>query len=156
VPEAVCIEFTAAGAPGVGNVVARAGAESSCEVAVIEWIATDVSDVFAIEGEITFDADAVRYGGFDLTGSVLSADGVQLVAIVNEVEQGRLTLGISRQAATGIDVSGSRLVVKLAFISNFLAGTTSTISVTDDCLLGSEDPPVAKDLGCLGGTLTIN
>jgi len=97
-PEATCIEFTPAEAPGAGKVVARAGAESTCDVAVIEWIATDVNDVFAMKGDIVFDPDAVRYGTFDTTGSVLAADGVPLVAFVNEVDAGRLTLGITRSS----------------------------------------------------------
>jgi len=157
-PEAVCVEFTPAEAPEAGKVVARAGAESTCDVAVVEIVATDIDDVFSIEADVLYDNVVVRYLGFDAGGSVLAADGVGIVPIVSEVEGGRITLGIARSASTGIDVSGTRLVVKLFFLNNLIAGTTGSLTLTDECLRGSEEPPddVKPGLTCAGGTFIIN
>jgi hypothetical protein len=158
VPEAVCVEFVPAEAPEAGKVAARAGAESTCEVAVVEIVATDIDDVFSIEADVLYDNVVVRYLGFDTEGSVLAADGVEIVPIVSEVEGGRITLGIARRSATGIDVSGTRLLVKLFFLNNLIAGSTGSLTLTDECLRGSEEPPddVKPGLVCSDGTFIIN
>jgi hypothetical protein len=158
VPDAVCVEFAPAEAPEAGMVTARAASESTCDVAVVEIVATDIDDVFSIETDVLYDNVAVRYLGFDAEGSVLGADGVEVVPIVSEVEDGRITLGIARRSSTGIDVSGTRLLVKLFFLNNPVAGTTGSLTLTDECLRGSEEPPddVKPGLTCAGGTFTIN
>jgi len=158
VPDAVCVEFAPAEAPEAGKVAARAGAESTCDVAVVEIVATDIDDVFSMEADVLYDSVAVQYLGFDAEDSVLRTDGVEIVPIVSEVEDGRITLGIARGSLTGIDVSGSRLLVKLFFLNKLVAGTTGSLTLTDECLRGSEEPPddVKPGLVCAGGTFTIN
>jgi len=158
IPDPVCVEFTPAAAPEAGKVVTRAATESTCDVAVVEIVATDIDDVFSIETDVLYDNIAVRYIGFNLEDSFLGADGVEIVPIVSEVEQGRITLGIARRASTGVDVSGTQSLVKLFFLNNLVAGTTGSLTLTDECLRGSEEPPddLKPGLICADGTFAIN
>jgi hypothetical protein len=151
-----CVEFTPASPAASGSVTSQLRPESACDVAEIEFVATDIDDVFAVDLEILYDDAVVGYIGFTLNGSVLGSDGAQIEVIGNEVEPGRVVLGFARQAVTGIDVSGSGVLVTVFFASSFARGT-GPMTPMNECLLGSENPPVPKPgLNCVGGTFSIN
>ena len=150
-----CVEYAGAAAPAPGTVTSQLKAASACEVAEIEFVATDVTDVFGVDLEIIYDTAVVQYVGFSLDGSVLRSDGTSIAAIGREIVPGRVELALTREALSGIDVTGTRLLVTAFFAGNFDTGV-GVLTTADECLLGSEEPPVAKPgLVCSGGTFSI-
>ena len=88
--------------------------------------------------------------------SFLRSDGSDLVIVVSEPTAGRVVLGVSRVAATGVDIGADPQQIAVMRFLN--PGTTGTAAVTlsDECLLGSETPPLPKvGLVCNGGTLNV-
>jgi hypothetical protein len=151
-----CVEFAPASPAASGSVTSQIRPQSACDVAEIEFVATDIDDVFAVDLEIVYDDAVVRFVGFTTSGSILESDGAQITAVGSEVAPGRVELGLAREAATGIDVSGSQVLVTVFFASSFARGS-GPMTPMNECLLGSEDPPVPKPgLNCNGGTFSIN
>jgi len=154
--EPSCVEYAAAAAASPGTVISQLKATSLCDVAEVEFVATDVTDVFGVDLEITYDTAIVQYVGFTTDRSVLSADSATIAAIGREIVPGRVELGLTREAPDGIDVVGTRVLVTAFFASSLERGV-GLLATQDQCLLGSEDPPVVKPgVTCAGGTFSVD
>lgn len=155
-PVELCIDFTPTVAqPTAGSVTARMSAESGCELVEVEVVATDVSDVFAFESVIEYDPDVAAFLGFSLVDSVLESDGADVTVIAEEAVFGEVTLGATRIASTGINVSGTQVLIRLAFARFGVTGA-GPLRLDTNCLVNSATPPQTIDsVTCSGGTLTI-
>jgi len=152
---ASCASFTGAQPPAAGRVVARQGAGGSCGARAVEIVVTSVSDLFGAQFTFTFDATKLSYAGASSQGSVLASGGAQVSVQEGSAGSGTVTVGISRiGAGSGVNVSGSQVLVRLVFSP--LAAGTSTLAVSNAQLFGSETPPQTKPgLTWSGGTFVI-
>jgi len=154
IPPDLCMTLAPATAPAPATVVIQTGAASTCAIAVVELVVTDVSDVFALATTIEYDPVSLAFAGMNTLGSVLARDGAQLNAEVRETVLGKVTIGVSRNAPTGIDVSGSGKLATLFFVP--LVEGMDDLTVATPCLTGSETPPVVKaGVACSGGTTLV-
>jgi len=152
---AACANFAGAQAPAAGWVVARAGTGGGCSARVVEFVVTDVSDVYAGSFTVSFDPTKVSYAGASSTGSFLTSGGVQVSVQQSGAGSGTVTVGITRLgASTGVNVSGSQVLIRLTF-APVAAGTTG-LTVGSAQLFGSQTPPQPKSgLTWSGGTFTV-
>ena len=153
-PVLVCIDFTSAsGAAGVTSVLS---ADSTCDVADVEITATNITDVFALDVEILYDPAIAAFSSALTVDSFLRSDGADLVVIISEPEAGRVVLGVSRTAATGVDIGADpQQIAVMRFLNTGMTGS-GVVGLSDECLLGSETPPLPKvGLVCTGGTLRV-
>jgi hypothetical protein len=132
------------------------GAGTTCDDVVIELVVTDVTDLFAAEMTVTFNSAVAVYDGNSVIGSVLSSDGAQIEVLEHE-QPGQVTLGLTRLAADGVDVTGSAVLVKIMFQKPALDDGSTPLGIPSGSLLGSETPPQVKGgIQWVGGTLTID
>jgi len=154
IPPDLCMTLAPASAPASATVVVQTGAASTCAIAVVELAVTDVNDVFALATTIEYDPVSLAFAGMNTIGSVLARDGAQLNVEFREAVLGKVTIGVSRNAPTGIDVSGTGKLATLLFVP--LDPGTDDLTVTTPCLTGSETPPVVKaGVACSGGTTMV-
>ena len=148
-----CAAFTPDEDPGAGKVVARYGDESICEEAVVELVATDVNDAFGLNTRVTYNASANRFIGFSAGGTVLGSDGATVVPLIQEIVSGQIEIGMDRISDTGVDITGTGLLVTLFFAPS---GTGSgALTLEEGCLWGAGDPPAPlSSVTCSGGTLS--
>lgn len=155
-PEELCIEFASAQPPGNGRVVSRLGADSVCAQAVVEIVATGINDVFALETVLTYDSDVASFVGFSTSNSFLASDGSDVAAVIDELVAGEITIGLSRVAATGVNITDTQPLLELFFVVDSTSSDTGDLALDNECLLGSEQPPQPKPgLTCSGGTLIV-
>jgi hypothetical protein len=148
----LCLELVGASMSAPGEVVMQEGAGSTCGAFQVELMVTDVTDVFSVVATVEYDPRFAAFFAMTTDGSVLSQDGTQLTPLVQESTLGTITLGVARNAATGIDVNGTGKLLTL-FFAPFDEGT-GDITITTPCLTGSQQPPVPKaGVGCSGAML---
>jgi hypothetical protein len=150
-----CVGFTAASPAASNTVSTRESSGSTCEVARLELVVTDVDDLFGASVTVTFDPAVVSYEGWSTTGSLLESDGADLELLEN-VDAGAVKIGVSRFGAdTGIDVVGTRLLLTLRFRKATDNGATP-LAYTNGKLTGSEPQPQVKPgVTWVGGTLIL-
>jgi hypothetical protein len=158
-PPAVCVGFASTFGAAASEVTLTKGAGSTCGVVVVDVVLTDVTDVFTVSFDATFDPATVEYEGFSTSGSHLASDGEQ-VQVLETIGSGTVSLGVGRvNTNVGVNFAGSKTVVKLMFsrASGAATGSSTTLSLDSGKVLGSEQPPVQK-AGILWrtGTLSIN
>ncbi len=147
-----CIAFTPSGSPAGNSVVAQVGAEA-CDTVEIELIFSDVADVFAVSFSVVFDPNVAVFREVSTTGSFLEADGATLEVLVGEMP-GRVEIGITRLASTGLDASGPELLATL-LVARASAGV-GALAFEDTKVLGSETPPQEKPgVQWIGGILEV-
>jgi hypothetical protein len=150
-----CLQFTAAGAPAAGKVVARQASGSTCAAVGIECVMSDVSDVYAASFTLVYPASVMNYIGFLATDSALAEGGVRVDVIAGD-QPGRLTIGITRVGSTsGVNVTGTGVLLRLDFekVGN---GGSGNVTFEDAQLLGSETPPQAKvGIQWVGGNASV-
>jgi len=150
-----CLEFVAAAAPAAAAVVARPTAGSSCDVAAVEMIVSDVSDLFGTDFVITFDPAVVVLSGSgaSATGSIL---GTGLILDLGSAGSGQINLGLTRTTPPGVDVVGAQLLVTLTFGRVTNATSTSALSFGNASLFDSSAPPVEiPGISWSGGTFVV-
>jgi len=133
-----CLDFVPITAPSPGNLAARKGAGSTCDLLEVELIITDVTDVFEVNFSITLDSSVAAFDSIDTSTSFLRDDGTDLAVIQNPV------IGITRLGSTGMDATGSKELVKLYFSRNLLSGV-SNLNFNATQVFGSETPPTEKN-----------
>jgi hypothetical protein len=150
-----CVGFTAA-SPAASNAVStRESSGSTCEVARLELVVTDVDDLFGASFTVTFDPAVVSFDGWSTSGSLLDSDGVDL-ELLEDVDAGVVKIGVSRFGVdTGVDVVGTRLLLTLLFRKAADSGATP-LSYTNGKLIGSEPQPQVKPgVTWVGGTVFL-
>lgn len=152
----LCIEFTpTVETPASGTVTARLSAESGCDLAEVEIVATDVNDVFAFESVVEYDADVAAFLGYSLIGSALEADGADVTVVADEAVFGEVTIGVTRIADTGVNITGSQVIVRLAF-ARFGVNGSGPLALDTNCLLNSATPPqTIGNVTCTGGSFAV-
>lgn len=150
----LCIDFTPARAAESGTVSSQLSEDSSCQLAEIEIVATDIDDVFAFKSVVDYDPDVAVFLGFSLVGSALESDGGDVTVVVEEETFGELTIGATRIASTdGVNISGTQVLIKLAFARFAVAGSSGAFELDSQCLLSGGTPPTVLSNTCTGGTL---
>jgi hypothetical protein len=126
-----CINFTPSQSPASDTVASREGVPSSCDRIAIELIVTDVNDIFAADFTMSFDSATATYDGYDTSGSILTSDGTQVTALVNQPNNDQLVLSVTRLggAAGGVDAVGQHRLLRLYFRRRTTAGTANVTYV---------------------------
>jgi hypothetical protein len=157
----LCIEFDSAQAPAPGTVTVRLSDDSVCEEVVVEIVVTDVDDVFGLRTVIEYDPDVAYYNDeWSALNSILGAD---LLVNIEEDPVGTLTVGVTRVATTGVDITGTEVLIELFLQRWAIDADSGPLTIEDGCLLDSGDPnanpPVGPDtipgVTCSGGTLAV-
>jgi len=150
-----CLNFTGAQAPAAGRVVARLASGGSCAARFVEIVVTDVADVFSGSFTVNFDPTKVAFGSASFQGSFLTAGGVQVNVVQTNPQPGSVTVGISRfGVASGVDVIGSQVLVRLSFAP--VGAGAATLTLANGQLFDSGTPPQPKSgLTWSGGTFQV-
>ena len=158
-----CITFVPDAVPTDGEVVARLGAESSCDVVVVELVVTGVPDVFAASFEIDFPQEFSAISvNLDVADSFLGPD---LIQELQEISPGVVEGGVSR---VGVKMGGvtpdenNNLLFKVGFL-RFASSGSGALSFNDANLQiveqdPGQDPEVANAdpvIPFRGGTLMV-
>lgn len=154
IPPDLCVTLAPSAPPGPGTVVIQNAAASTCTATRVDLVVTDVTDVFGLSTTVEYDPVTLFFAGVDTTGSVLAGGGAQLLVIREEQPLGTVTIGVSRNAATGFDVVGSGVVATLLFVP--LNPGTADLSVSTPCLTENGTPPVLiPGVACSGGMTAV-
>ena len=152
-----CIAFQSSAAPTPSTAVARQATGSVCGTVIVEIVLTGVTDVFAVDFQVSFDASVASYDGHSFFGSHFISDGA-VPQVLESVQPGLVSLSMTRlNPSTGIDFVGTQPVVRLIFSMPAGSGAASGgLSFTNTSVLGSETPPQPKPgIQWFGGTLQI-
>ena len=152
------IVLTYVPAPGTGlaTVSTASGAGSTDGMAEVEIYVTGVLDVFTASFTLSFDAASVAFLDFDVAGSHLASDGTTIQPIVQQLQSGELTVGLTRLGATGIDFNGTQLLMRIRFVRAASSGT-STLTFSNNNLLDAMAPPQSiAGVQWSGGSFQIN
>ena len=131
-------------------------AASGCDLQRLDVQIADVEDLYTAFFDIVYDPEVVRYEGYSISDSILASDGVQ-VEVLEQAQQGRIALGISRvQSDQGVDVGASGTLVALDFARVSRELTSGPIYFENGKLMGSETPPLEKDgFEWFGGVFSV-
>jgi hypothetical protein len=152
----VCVEFRADQEPTPGEVTALMSSNTTCEAVIVELVVTDVDDVFGLQTMITYDTSIAQFSGWDTTDSILRSDGSEVASVVREVAAGTIEVGVTRVLQGGSDVTGTGTILELFFLINRNTEGSGDLTLEQQCLWGSEDPPQSKpDVDCSGGNLVV-
>jgi hypothetical protein len=140
--EPPCLTFTPAASPASGTVSTTSTLGSQCDLLELQLLISDVPDVFAVSLGILYDPATVAFAGLFPEGALLDADGTPLAVEVSGPE-GALSAGVTRISTTGIDASGTRVLLRMRFSRLGGAGATP-LTFDRPTMLGSETPPQEK------------
>ena len=159
--DASCVAFIPDSVPTPGEVVAQVGADSSCEIVIIELIVTGVDDIWGASFEPIYPGGTVLISqDIDLEGSFLGEDAFQELV---ELSPGVAEAGITRvdnRVNTGVTPDDdNNLLARFAFLRIAASGsgplTFEDANLSTVAGLGEpvmlEDPPTVFR----GGTLSI-
>ncbi len=155
-----CLSYAPASGPVNSTVVTSRGSGSSCSVLELEFIITNVTDVFTGSFTVNYDPSFMSFDAASVTGSYLGSDGATL-DVQETSTTGQVAIGVTRirPPDTGIDFTGAnQVLIKTIFVRTQSSGTAmATLTITDGKLLGSETPPVEKP-GIIwhGGDVTLD
>ncbi len=150
-----CIDFLGSGSQTAGTVVAVQAAGSNCSVVAVDLIVTGVTDVFAAAFTVNFNPAVASFDGLNQSGSLLAGGGVQVDVLVDADTPGQVDVGMTRRAASGVDVAGSSKLVTLLF--RIVDPGSTSLTFSDPRLTGSETPPAVKSgVQWSGGTLSVD
>jgi len=150
-----CIDFTPSTTPVPGTVVAKGSSTTNCDTEVIDLIVSDVPELFGAAFDMTYAADLASFRRVSIDGSVLSSDGAEVAVLAKELQPGRVTVGISRLAAQGVDVVGDQLLIHVT-LNRFGTEGTGELSFTNSNLLDSGSPPQPiPGIAWFGGILSV-
>lgn len=134
-----CIDFTGGATATSGSVIAQKGTGSTCDVVVVDLIVTDVNNLFGMEVILTYDPAVVDYESSSSAGSVLTQGGVVVPVLESEVT-GQVLIAATRQAANGVNVTGSGQLLRLLFRKVGGSGM-SAMSYSGNQLFDDQPPP---------------
>jgi len=139
---APCLDFNPFAVPDPLTVTAAEGLGSTCDVAVVDLIVTDVSNLYAASFDVNYDATRVSLVTVATTNSALGSDGAPLLRQVTQVGTGQIHVAITRSlpATMGVDVVGGATLATLTFLRAGTSGMTA-MTFTDADLLDPSTPP---------------
>ena len=151
-----CLDFAAASTPSAGTVVAQDGTGSTCDVAVIDLIVTDVNGLFGANIVLQYPSTLVSFQSATEIGSVLLSDA-NPVELIPGVSSGTLTVGLSRlNTSTTVNAVGSQLLVRLSFSRIAATGSGPLSPTAGSALLDAGTPPDSiPGITFSGGIFTI-
>lgn len=153
-----CMTFDANAVPSAGTVVARQGADSTCDVVQVELVATDINGVFGAAWTLDYDNSFLLFSGFDVDDSHLASDGNVLISNFSD-NGGTITFGVNRngsQSTASIDFTGQQLLATI-FFTRLTTSGNSDVEISMEQLLDNGQPPVEIPTpGWAGGRLVIN
>lgn len=159
-PNPACVAFAGSTAPSASTVTADDGSGSTCALAEVEIVATDVAGVFGAAFTVTFDPAVVQYVSVDTSDSHLRTGGTSLQVLDGNPPAGasEVVIGITRVASTAVDFVGSQTLCRLRFQRVGGAGTMSALGFKDERLLdvGNPNPGPIPGVTFSGGTFTVN
>jgi hypothetical protein len=131
--------------------VSAAEGSSDGQFVTVSIEVTGAQDVFAALFEVTVPAGVV-YVDWD-PGTLLESGGNQATYFVTQPDAGRVRVDAARLGGTGVDVSGSRTLVRLTFRA---VQTGDFTLAFDEAELYDDGPPQPLPIGGLtwyGGTI---
>jgi len=134
-----CIDFTGSGVATNGSVIAQKGAGSTCDVVAVDLIVTGVNSLFGMEVILTYDPAVVDFDRTTTVGSVLTQGGV-VVPVLESKVTGQVLIAATRQAANGVNVTGSELLLRVLF-KRVGSGGMSALSYSGNQLFDDQPPP---------------
>lgn len=139
---AICMSFDGEAGAGGSEVRMQDAAGSSCQVAEIEILVSDVNGVFGAAFDLAYQSQRVRFSGIDTSDSVLARDGAQL--LVEATDTGSLiVVGIARTGtAAAIDISGTEVLARVVFERTSPNASTSELNFLNENLLDASGPPL--------------
>jgi len=149
-----CLALTPSGVPGTGTVTLEEGSDSTCDDLEIDVMVTDVTDVFAVAFEFTYDSNFVTYQGYSTSGSFLGS-GPTVPVLEEFLDANRIGIGMGRLSQTGVNATGTELLIHLHFKREQDSGTAN-VAFGAAAILGSETPPLPKaGIDWFGGLLGV-
>lgn len=143
--------------PGAGSSVTTAsGSGSTDNIAVVEIYVTDVLAVLTASFTLEFDPGKVTFLDFNDTGSHLESDGATIQPIVQQTQAGRLTVGLTRLAMTGIDFNGAQFLMRVRFSRAADSGMSALTFSNADLLDDTAPPQSIPGVQWFGGTFRID
>ncbi|TDI48836.1 MAG: hypothetical protein E2P01_04550 [Acidobacteria bacterium] len=153
---AIVLTYVPVSGTGAATVTTLSGVGSTDGIAVVEIYVTGVLDVLTASFMLSFDTASVAFLDFDVSGSHLASDGASIQPIVQQVQSGELTVGLTRLGATGIDFNGTQLLMRIRFVRVASSGT-STLTFSNNDLLDAMAPPQSiPGVQWFGGEFQIN
>ena len=154
-PGSLCVVFTDGVTPSPNTIVAEPAASNSCDPVAVDLSITEINDVHTVSFSVTYNPSVVSYAGHSIAGSILASDGATVQVLDPPSSPGQIDIGITRLAATGIDVNNTQFLIRLFFDRAGGAGS-STMTIDSTEVLGSEMPPQVKPtVQWFGGTLEV-
>jgi len=147
--------YAPAGGPSP-SVTTVLGAASTASVAEIEFYVTGVSDVLTASFTLDFNPATVDYMDFDAAGSHLASDGTMIQPLAQLTQPGRVTVGVTRLGATGIDFNATEFLIKIRFMRGATAGTSPLTFVNNELLDSMAPPQPIAGVQWFGGTFQVN
>ena len=155
-PPAVTIDFVPSSAPTAGSVTVRSVSGPVGDLHIIAIEATDISNVFAAAFTLQVDPTVALYRGFDSSMSFLSSDGATIQAIVQETSSGVITVGLTRVASNGINITGTQELLQLTF-ARASSGGTGVLGFAANTLQDDQTPPqTIPGISWSGGNYVVN
>jgi len=149
-----CLELTPAGPPVAGTVTLEASSGSTCDLLEVDVMVTDVSDVFSVNFQLTFDPSVATFDGYSTSGSFLGA-APDLGEFVLNRSPDTVLVSLAQLSRTGADATGTEPVIRLTFLRAADTGSAD-ISFTSGEMMATQPPPrTMLDLQWLGGLLDV-
>jgi hypothetical protein len=135
-----CVQLVNTTTPATETVVAEDGSSGECELLWVDLIVTNVDDLFAANFVVNYPSDLVQFVQASDTGSVLASGGVAVEVLTDIPSPGTLTVGLTRLAGDGVNVSGGQLLVRLIFF-RLQSNGSGQLSFDSPQLLDDSTPP---------------
>jgi hypothetical protein len=142
--------------PGT-DTVASAEGSSSGELVTVEITLTDTVNVFGASFDLTYDADAADFVGWD-NGDMFEQGSHLPLYNVSEVSNGQIVIGVTRQGSppsVAVDANGTRTIIELTFRLE-VAGSTNVQFQSNAILDDQPLPQPLTGMSWFAGSLTAD
>jgi len=142
--------------PG-SDTVSSAEGSSSGELVTVEITLTDTNDVYGASFDLTYDADAADFVGWD-NGNMFEQGSHSPIYTVNEVANGQIVIVVTRQGSpptAAVDASGTRTIIELTFRLEE-AGSTNVQFQSNAILDDQPLPQPLTGMSWFAGSLTAD
>lgn len=136
----VCMSFEGAAGGGGAEVRMQDAAGSTCDIAEIEILVSDVNGLFGAAFDLGYESPRVQFSGINTDDSVLGQDGNTLVVQTTDTGS-RVIVGVSRTGSSAIDVVGTEVLCRVVFERAARNASTSPLEILNANLLDASGPP---------------